>query len=47
MNPDPLHIPGNQERPPFFSSWRKMYAFVLSFLGGLIILFYAFMKFFS
>jgi len=37
----------SEDRPPFFSSWFKLYAFVLSFLSFLIILFYLFMKAYS
>ncbi len=29
----------DSERPPFFSSWRRMYGFVLAFLAILILLF--------
>ncbi len=35
------------DRPPFLGTWRKVYAAVLSFLFGLIILFYIFMRVFS
>ena len=40
QEPDEIHSEG----PPFFSTWPRMYAFVLSFLGILILLFYLFMK---
>ena len=36
-----------EEQPPFFSSWNRLYAFVLINLIFLTILFYLFKKIFS
>jgi len=48
LNPNPPNTPEDEEeKPPFFSSWRAMYTFVLTFLAFLILLFYVFMKIFS
>ena len=37
----------DEGKPPFFSSWRALYALVLVNLGVLIALFYAFTKAFE
>lgn len=37
----------DQERPPFFSTWRRMYIAVLVNLVLVILLFYIFMIWFS
>lgn len=34
-------------KPPFFSSWSKMYWFVMGTLGVLILLFYLFTEHYS
>lgn len=49
MTPDQQFRNGgeSEDRPPFFSSWPKVYTFVLSFLSFLILLFYLFMKVYS
>lgn len=36
-----------QDKPPFFSSWKKLYMLVLLNLAVLIVLFYLFMKTFD
>lgn len=41
------NISNNDSPPPFFESWRALYAIVLAELGVLIILFYLFMKAFE
>jgi disulfide bond formation protein DsbB len=50
-NPEDVHPQGNigdtADRPPFFTSWSRVYTAVLAFLALLIILFYVFMKAFS
>jgi hypothetical protein len=35
------------EKPPFFKSWKKLYIFVLVQLAALILLFYIFTKAFE
>lgn len=35
------------EPPPFLGEWRRVYAAVLIYLTGLIVLFYLFMRAFS
>jgi len=35
------------DKPPLFGSWNKLYAFVFSFLVILVILFYVFTKAFE
>jgi hypothetical protein len=37
----------NQEKPPFLSSWKRLYAVVLLNLALLIVLFYLFTKAFD
>jgi hypothetical protein len=39
--------PNQEERPPFFSSWKKVYYFVFINLIFLIFVFYLFTKYFS
>ena len=36
-----------EDRPPIFKSWNRLYAFVLSTLVALVILFYIFTKAFE
>jgi hypothetical protein len=43
--PDRNHMP--DEPPPFLGSWRRVYAAVLAYLAGLILLFWAFTRAFS
>ncbi|HSZ32211.1 MAG TPA: hypothetical protein VK772_02810 [Puia sp.] len=38
---------GQDEKPPFFSSWNYWYILVIGFLGLLIVLFFFFTKHFS
>ena len=38
---------GEDEPPPFLGTWRRIYAAVLIYLAGLIVLFYLFMRAFS
>ncbi len=33
--------------PPFLGTWPRVYAAILIYLAALIVLFYAFMRFFS
>jgi hypothetical protein len=40
-------IKDQEEKPPIFGSWNKIYAIVLGNLVLLIILFYLFTKYFS
>jgi len=35
------------EKPPFFSSWNRLYAFVLGFFVLLVVLFYIFTKWYE
>ncbi len=35
------------EPPPFLGAWPRVYAVVLGYLAALILLFYAFTRFFS
>lgn len=37
----------NEDKPPFFDSWPKMYALVIAVLGILILLFYLFTEYYS
>jgi len=39
--------PAEDEPPPFLGTWRRIYAAVLIYLAGLIVLFYLFMRAFS
>ena len=32
------------EKPPFFATWRRLYLAVIAYLGLLILLFYTFTK---
>jgi hypothetical protein len=41
------HKGRRRDKPPFFSSWNRLYAFVLLNLAVLIILFYLFTKAFE
>lgn len=36
-----------EDKPPFFSSWSKMYWLVIAVLGVLILLFYLFTEHYS
>jgi hypothetical protein len=42
-----MHQESEEEKPPFFETWKGMYLLVLGNLLGLIILFYLFMKYFE
>ena len=44
---DKLNEISDEEKPPIFSSWKKLYTLVLLNLIFLIILFYLFTKYFS
>jgi hypothetical protein len=46
-NRPPEKTENEQERPPFFSSWRRLYAAVLLNLALQILLFYLFAKAFN
>lgn len=44
---DPIRLEEQDERPPVFSTWRGVYAFVLGFLALLILAFALFGRAFS
>jgi len=44
---EPIRLEDGDERPPVFSTWRAVYAFVLGFLALLILAFYLFGRAFT
>ncbi len=42
----PKRAPADDEGPPFFGSWKRIYAAVLAWLAALIFFFYLFPGFF-